>query len=82
VSGKGRSAIWREIPWSDKKIEPQYVVAQRDAIAQRQRFGSGHETLRPLIAFMDVTSATNRRTMHATIGCAAPHGNRVPMLIS
>jgi len=29
VSGKGRSAEWREIPWSAKVIEPQYLISAR-----------------------------------------------------
>lgn len=27
VGGKGRTAVWREIPWEEKKIEPQYLMA-------------------------------------------------------
>ncbi|MCC7376085.1 MAG: hypothetical protein IT581_15610 [Verrucomicrobiales bacterium] len=27
VSGKGRTAVWREIPWEEKQIEPQYLMA-------------------------------------------------------
>jgi hypothetical protein len=26
VSGKGRTAVWREIPWEEKVIEPQYLM--------------------------------------------------------
>ena len=26
VSGKGRSAVWRDIPWERKVIEPQYLM--------------------------------------------------------
>jgi len=26
VSGKGRTAVWREIPWEHKQIEPQYLM--------------------------------------------------------
>jgi len=26
VSGRGRSAVWREISWENKKIEPQYML--------------------------------------------------------
>lgn len=28
VSGKGRSAVWREIPWSDKRVEPQFLISE------------------------------------------------------
>ncbi len=27
VSGKGRTAIWRDIPWDHKQIEPQYLLS-------------------------------------------------------
>lgn len=27
VSGKGRSAVWREIPWDEKVVEPQYLLS-------------------------------------------------------
>lgn len=27
VSGKGRSAVWRDIPWDRKQIEPQFLMA-------------------------------------------------------
>ena len=26
ASGKGRSATWREIPWQEKVVEPQYLI--------------------------------------------------------
>ena len=31
VSGKGRSAVWREIPWTEKVVEPQYLIAEATA---------------------------------------------------
>jgi hypothetical protein len=30
VSGKGRTAVWREIPWSAKTVEPQFLISQQD----------------------------------------------------
>ena len=29
VSGKGRGAVWRDIPWTDKQVEPQFVLARK-----------------------------------------------------
>lgn len=31
VSGKGRSAVWRDIPWGRKVVEPQFVMGARTA---------------------------------------------------
>jgi hypothetical protein len=75
VSGKGRSAVWREIPWEDKRIEPQFLMREED-------FGSVAPGVdgRGRAGFMDVTSATNRRTMIAALIPAFPCGNKVPIL--
>lgn len=61
VSGKGRTAVWRDVPTDDKRSEPQYLM---DA----QTYG-GHKKriVGPKIAVMDVTSATNTRTTVCTV---------------
>jgi hypothetical protein len=106
VSGKGRSAVWREIPWDNKQIEPQYLMAERiyqvdrlDAYIESVKTSQGEnasdrEALRlsnPIefqtwwrnqpnrIAFMDVTSATNERTMIAAPAMLVPYGNSAPL---
>jgi len=75
VSGKGRSAIWRDIPWSEKTIEPQYLMAQN--VFRESNASSGEK-----IGFMDVTSATNARTMIAAYQNHFPFGNSAPILTS
>ncbi len=75
VSGKGRSAMWREIPWEDKRIEPQFLMRREDFVASGYA-GNG----RARTGFMDVTSATNRRTMIAALIPPYPSGNKVPIL--
>jgi hypothetical protein len=107
VSGKGRSAVWRDISWEAKVIEPQFLVgeAERDELlldahlaefkrtygkdkaeeeAQRLKNPSAHAAwrigLRRKVAFMDITSATNTRTMIAALLDDAPAGNSVPIL--
>lgn len=77
VSGKGRSAVWREIPWGDKRIEPQFLVAQDD-YANACPGMCGHSR----VAFMDVTSATNTRTCIAVALPSVPCGNSAPILLS
>jgi hypothetical protein len=72
VSGKGRSAIWRDIPWSEKTIEPQYLMAQN--VFRESNASSGEK-----IGFMDVTSATNARTMIAAYQNHFPFGNSAPI---
>jgi hypothetical protein len=84
VSGKGRSAVWRDVPWSDKRIEPQYLMAEKDYLdnAALDR-GGNPKTVRGLkVAFMDITSATNERTMIATALNGVPCGNSAPVLFT
>ena len=59
VSGRGRSAEWREIPWSRKTIEPQYLMTKLAAVAGKMHVG-------PKIAYMRIGSATNSRTVTST----------------
>ncbi len=78
VSGKGRSAVWRDIPWERKVIEPQYLMGvqtYRDSIDEPDE----HWTR---AAIMDVTSATNTRTVIASAIPPLPCGNKVPILDS
>ncbi len=56
VSGKGRGAVWREIPWEDKRIEPQYLMREEDAGPT-----AGHRPFKAIM--MNIGSATNRRSM-------------------
>lgn len=77
VSGKGRTAVWRDIPWEKKVIEPQFVL----------EFGRYAEQCpdsvkRSRVAFMDVTSATNSRTMISAALPPLPCGNSAPILLT
>ncbi len=77
VSGKGRSAAWRDIPWEEKVIEPQFLMRRGDFTEHRKESWA-----RSRVAFMDVTSATNARTMIAAPLSAMPCGNSAPVLFS
>lgn len=60
VSGKGRSAVWRDIPWQGKVIEPQFLMRLADHRATWPA--------RPFkLAMMNISSATNARSMLAAI---------------
>lgn len=76
VSGKGRSAEWREIDFEvEKPIEPQFLMGKDDFVG-----GGAARGLK--LGFMDVSSATNRRTVIAALTSDCPHGNKVPLLTS
>ena len=74
VSGKGRGAIWREIPWDRKQIEPQYLMAERN-----YRTAALQKTA-PKIAVMDITSSTNSRTMIVSPLANVPCGHSIGVL--
>jgi hypothetical protein len=74
VSGKGRSAVWREIPFEDKRIEPQYLI-DLNTYTYWEKAIRGYK-----VAFMDVSSATNERTMIASAISDRPCGNSCPVL--
>jgi hypothetical protein len=59
VSGKGRGAVWEEIPWERKVIRPQYLMAASEC--------SAREVLGPKLPMMNITSATNSRTVIASL---------------
>lgn len=73
VSGKGRTAEWREIPLGDKVFEPQYLMssAQAEAVISD-----------PKIAFMAIGSASNRRSMICSFVDALPTGHSLSILRS
>ncbi|QXE87382.1 hypothetical protein KP003_02945 [Geomonas nitrogeniifigens] len=84
VSGKGRTAIWREIPIESKVFEPQYLISVEDARSKvhknRELAGLPKWTPREKVAFIDVTSATNARTARATCTPYFPCGNTAAIL--
>jgi hypothetical protein len=75
VSGKGRTAVWRAIPYESKTIEPQFLISRRDA---EQALGSVDRQIK--IGLMDVTRATVTRSMIATPHVACPFGHSAPVL--
>ena len=76
VSGKGRSAVWRDIPWDRKVIEPQYLMG---VSAFDEHTGAAPDQ-RSRLAVMDITSATNMRTAIASAIPWTPCGNSAPVL--
>lgn len=71
VSGKGRGAVWREIPWEQKRIEPQYLVKASDFLHSEK------SSRDPKIAYMRISSSTNSRTTISTYLHGFPAGDSV-----
>ncbi|MCC6316620.1 MAG: hypothetical protein IT361_02925 [Gemmatimonadaceae bacterium] len=69
VRGKGRTAVWREIPWDNKVIEPQYLMAVNDYAARSDR-ASGTK-----VSHMRIGSATNARSTIASVLSDVPTGD-------
>ncbi len=74
VSGKGRTAVWEPMPFEQKAIRPQYLMSLDDF---EHSEGAVHGLK---IAMMDVTAATNTRTMVATATRGVPFGHSAPVL--
>jgi hypothetical protein len=73
VSGKGRSAVWRDIPWGEKVIEPQYLMS---ALAYEDNVGPNISR----IGFMAIGSSTNSRSMISSHILGSPCGNSISIL--
>ncbi|NLY63726.1 MAG: hypothetical protein GX070_02040 [Alcaligenaceae bacterium] len=86
VSGKGRSAVWREITSDSEELDPQYLISLEDAASKKYKSGemAGQPKWSPVpkVTFIDVTSATNARTARATCTPFFPCGNTSAVLVS
>ncbi|MFZ4396804.1 MAG: hypothetical protein ACOYOU_14410, partial [Kiritimatiellia bacterium] len=76
VSGKGRTAVWRDIPWDRKQIEPQYLMGTTDW----KTLEANHRG--PKIAYMRISSSTNSRTTISTYLNGMPAGDSVFFYLS
>lgn len=74
VSGKGRSAVWRDIPWEHKQIEPQFLMAEED-----YRNGVPEPDAAKLL-HMRIASGTNERTAVGAFCQGAPSGDTAAAL--
>ena len=70
VSGKGRSAVWRDISLDNKVLEPQFLIPRDTESAISW----------PKVGFMAIGSATNRRSLIASFIDALPAGNSLGTL--
>ena len=84
VSGKGRSAVWREISPDEDVFEPQYLIGLDEAASKLfktgEQAGSPKWLPIPKVTFIDVTSATNERTARVACTPFFPCGNTAAIL--
>ncbi|EUC21457.1 Eco57I restriction-modification methylase domain-containing protein [Paraburkholderia hospita] len=80
VSGTGRSAVWRDIPIAGKVLEPQYLMSLEDYRNSFDKAGLARSIRGLKVGFMDVSSATNSRSMISSTIWDKPCGNKVPLL--
>jgi len=69
VSGKGRGAVWRDIDWIKKQVEPQYLMGKDDYLSNAVC------PLFPKLSHMRIGSATNERSSVACSVSLAPTGD-------
>ncbi len=82
VSGRGRRAVWRDIGWTEAKpLEPQFLMGIGHFLERCAGGGAFRAADGGKLGFMDVTSATNTRTMIASVVGDVPSGNKVPILV-
>jgi len=74
VSGKGRTAVWREVPFDAKAIEPQFLLAE----SVYDDWPKAHRHSK--IAFMDVASSTNARSFIGSFLRGFPTNHKTPTL--
>jgi hypothetical protein len=80
LSGRGRAARWPEIPHGVKHVVPQFCMSRDEYLRARGRGNLAESTGAYRLAFMDVTSATNERTMVCSVVRDMPCGNSAPIL--
>ena len=71
VSGRGRAAVWRDIPRSSEHFEPQYLMCHE----HQESAGVGSK-----LAIMNISSSTNSRTMIVSVVAAMPCSHSIGVL--
>ncbi|MBD2426224.1 hypothetical protein [Phormidium sp. FACHB-1136] len=76
VSGTGLRAIWRDIPFESKCLEPQFLI-------ELENYSENSKNSRGLrVSFRDIARSTDERTFISSLIPDLPCGNKVPILSS
>lgn len=79
-SGSGRTAVWRQQSWTQKVINPQYLMGSQTYSLNSGIFQQQCGEMLNKLLFMDVTAATNSRTAISCVAGNMPCGNSAPVL--
>ncbi|MCE7958101.1 MAG: hypothetical protein DYH06_09230, partial [Acidobacteria bacterium ACB2] len=74
-SGTGLSAVWSEVPWSEKSVAPQYLMAEADARVWPKYIAG------PKLAYRNIARSTDSRTFIGTVLARDPTPHVTSLLI-
>jgi len=74
IRGTGLAALWESLPWSDKRLSPQFLMAQTDA---RKK---GDRVLAPKVTYRSIARNTDERTLIAALNPGMPCGHKLGVL--
>lgn len=74
-SGTGLSAVWSEVPWAQKAVEPQYLMAEADARAWPKYIAG------PKVAYRNIARSTDSRTFIGTVLARDPTPHVTSLLL-
>ncbi|MNX40897.1 Eco57I restriction-modification methylase [compost metagenome] len=74
IRGTGLSALWESMPWAEKRLAPQFLMAYEDA--QRK----GDRVLAPKVTYRSIARNTDERTLIASLNPGMPCGHKLGVL--
>lgn len=74
IRGTGLAAHWESLPWSEKRLAPQFLMAQSDA---RKK---GDRVLAPKVTYRSIARNTDERTLIAALNPGMPCGHKLGVL--
>ncbi len=74
LRGTGLAATWESIPWQEKRLAPQFLMAREDALRK------GARVLAPKVTYRSIARNTDERTLIASLNPGLPCGHKLGVL--
>jgi hypothetical protein len=74
IRGTGLAATWETIPWQEKRLAPQFLMAVEDALRK------GDRILAPKVTYRTIARNTDERTLIASLNPGLPCGHKLGVL--